>query len=87
MADKGTIFLLVTVLVLLTCVFIFATKYFSAARHARLVHASDDAYRALVETAVKGQEETMSVLAGLRSIVEQIEARLASVERVLKEVE
>jgi len=87
MPDKGTMFLLVTALVLLTCVLIFAMKYFSVVRRAQLSHASDGAYRALAERAVKGQEETMLLMAGLRATIEHVETRLASVEKVLKEVE
>ncbi|MGG1947818.1 hypothetical protein AB1286_23970 [Trinickia sp. NRRL B-1857] len=87
MTDKGTMFLLVTVLVLLTCLLIFAMKYFSVVRRAQLSHASDDAYRALAERAVKGQEEMMLVVTGLRATIEHVEKRLASVEKVLKEVE
>lgn len=87
MTDKGTMFLLVTALVLLTCVVIFAMKYFSVVRRAQLSHASDGAYRALAERAVRGQEEMMLVVTGLRATIEQVETRLASVEKVLKEVE
>lgn len=87
MAEKGTMFLLVTVLVLLTCIVIFAMKYFSAARGARARLAKEDAYRELAERAVKAQEEAVIALAGLGSTAAQIEARLTSVEKVLKEVE
>lgn len=87
MADKGTLFLLITVLALLTCLAIFAMKYILGARRASVSQAADDAYRALAERAVKGQEEMMAIVAGLRVTIEQIDARLASVENVLKEVE
>lgn len=87
MAERGMMFLLVTVLVLFSCIVIFAMKYFSVARGARLQLAKEDAYRELAESAVKAQEDAAIALAGLGSTAAQIEARLASVEKVLKEVE
>jgi hypothetical protein len=87
MADKAWVFLLITILVLVTILFIFAMKYFSAARQARLRIASEEAYRELAERAVKAHEGSAALLGALGHSVSQIDARLANVEKVLKEVE
>jgi hypothetical protein len=87
MVDKASVFLLVTILVLVTILLIFAMKYFSAARQARLRITSEDAYRELAERAVKAHEGCASMLSALGHSVSQIDARLANVEKVLKEVE
>ena len=87
MADKAAIFILVTILVLVTVILIFAMKYFAAARQARLRITSEDTYRELAERTVEAQEKSVEILAALKSGMSQIETRLASVEKVLKEVE
>jgi signal transduction histidine kinase len=87
MADKAGIFLLVTILVLVTIIVIFAMKYFVAARQARLRITSEDGYRELMERTVSAQERSTELLAALEGNVSQIETRLANVEKVLKEVE
>jgi Tfp pilus assembly protein PilO len=86
MADRAPILLLVTILVLVTMLLIFAMKYFSAARQAQLRIASEETYRDLTTRAVKAQEESAAALSSLKSSVSEIDARLANVERVLKEV-
>ncbi|HYD64445.1 hypothetical protein [Azospirillum sp.] len=86
MADRATIFLLVTILVLVTILLIFAMKYFSAARQARLRITSEDAYRDLAEKAAKAQAESAAALSSLQGSVADINARLASVEKILKDV-
>lgn len=87
MADRAPIFLLVTILVLLTILMIFAMKYFSAARQARLQVAGNDAYRELAERAVAAQEKSAAALAALNDGVAALDARLVRVEKVLREVE
>jgi Tfp pilus assembly protein PilO len=87
MADKAAIFLLVTILVLVTTIVIFAMKYFAASRQARLRITSEATYRELAERTVEAQEKSAEILAALKSGMSQIETRLASVEKVLKEVE
>ena len=87
MADKAAIFLLVTILILVTAIIIFAMKYFAAARQARLRITSEATYRELAERTVEAQEKSAEILAALKSGMSQIETRLASVEKVLKEVE
>jgi signal transduction histidine kinase len=87
MADKASIFLLVTILVLVTIILVFAMKYVAAVRQAGQRVASDDGYRALAEQAMRAQETSAELLGAIRSGLAQIELRLANVEKVLKEVE
>ncbi len=87
MADRAFTFPLVMILVLVTILLIFAMKYFIGARTARMSIESEDAYRDLAARAVKSQEESAAALSGLKDSVSEIEARLARVEKVLKEVE
>jgi signal transduction histidine kinase len=87
MVDRPTIFLIVTILVLVTILSIFAMKYLSAARQAQLQRGSEDNYRDLAERAVKAHEENAVTLASLRQAVSEVGARLANVEKVLKDVE
>ena len=86
MADRATTFLLVTILVLVTVLLIFAMKYASAARQAGLRIASEDAYRDLAERAVKAQAESAAALSSLQASIADINARLTSVEKLLKDV-
>jgi hypothetical protein len=87
MADKAAIFLLVTILVLVTIIVIFAMKYFAAARQARLWITSEETYRELAGRTVSAQEKSVEILAALKSDISQIQIRLANVEKVLKEVD
>ncbi|MGR9168965.1 hypothetical protein [Rhizobium sp. KDH_Rht_773_N] len=87
MADRTSIFFLVTVLVLAVILLIFAMKYVTGARTARLRIAGEDAYRDLAARAVKSQEESAAALAALCGSIADIQGRLERVEKVLKEVE
>jgi signal transduction histidine kinase len=87
MADKASVFLLVTILVLVTIILVFAMKYFAAIRQAGRRVASDEGYRALAEKAVRAEETSAELLGAINSGLTRIETRLANVEKVLKEVE
>ncbi len=87
MADRTSIFFLVTVLVLAVILLIFAMIYVTGARTARLRIAGEDAYRDLAARAVKSQEESAAALAALRGSIADIQGRLERVEKVLREVE
>lgn len=87
MADRASMFLLVTILVLVVVLLVFAMKYFVGTHTARLRITSEDAYRDLAARAVKYQEESAAALATLKSSTSEIEGRLARIEKVLKEVE
>lgn len=80
MAAQANTFLLVTILFLVTVLLIFAMKYFSAARQARARLSEEGGYRELSEKATAG-------LAAVQAELAEIRARLASVEKMLKEVE
>ncbi|WP_377811815.1 hypothetical protein ABNQ38_36300 (plasmid) [Azospirillum sp. A29] len=86
MTGRESYFLLVTILVLVTILLIFAMKYFSSARRGRAQSAGDAAYRDLVERTIKTQEELTATLISIRGSVTQIEGRLAGVEKILKDV-
>ncbi len=86
MADRPPVFLIISILVLVTILLIFAMKYFSAARQARLKIISDNDYRQLAEKAANASAESASALTSLKTRVADIDGRLASVEKVLKDV-
>ena len=77
MADKASVFLLVTILVLVTIILVFAMKYFAAIRQASQRIASEACT----------QEASTELLGAINSALTRIETRLANVEKVLKEVE
>jgi ribosome-associated translation inhibitor RaiA len=87
MADKASVFLLVTILFLVTIILVFAMKYVATTRQASLRIASEDGYRALADRTVKAQETGAEMLRAINNALAQIEARLAKVEKVLQEVE
>jgi hypothetical protein len=61
-------------------VLVFFMKYVSAVLQARVRLGQDEAYRELAAKAVTAQAETAAALG-------QIQARLAGVEKILKDVE
>ena len=70
-----------------TILVVFAMKYGSAVFAARARLAGDAAYRALAEQALAAQAEQQATLAGLRTDLARVVTSLASVEKILKEVE
>ena len=73
--------LVVTILV------VFGMKYFSALFQARSRIANDALYRALAEKAVAAQAENQAVLAAIRSDLTRFASSLATVEKILQQVE
>jgi hypothetical protein len=73
--------LVVTVLV------VFGMKYFSAMFQARARIANDALYRALAEKAVSAQAENQAALVAIRSDLTRFASSLASVEKILQQVE
>jgi hypothetical protein len=61
-------------------VLVFLMKYVSAVLQARVRLGQDEAYRELASKAAAAQTETSAAL-------EQIQARLAVIEKILKDVE
>jgi Tfp pilus assembly protein PilO len=87
MAEHANTFLLVTILLFVTILLIFAMKYFSASRQAQGQVSSATALRELTATVAALQGEAMAALAAMRTELADIKSRLASVEKILKEVE
>ena len=81
------LYLLTIVLPLLTVLLIFALKYISAAYQARARGETESAYRELAQSASRSQAETAASLAALRTELAQISSRLATVSKILQEVE
>lgn len=86
MAPQDHNFFLATVLVLATVLLVFAMKYMSAARQARLRSADETLYRSLAEKANAAQSATTASLSAIQSDLADAKARLASVEKMLREV-
>ena len=74
------VYLLTLFLPLGTVLLIFGMKYYAAVQQAKARLASDDAYRQVAEQAVAAQAETAAALADLKM-------RLATIEKILREVE
>jgi len=73
--------LVVTILV------VFGMKYFSALFQARARMANDALYRTLAEKAVAAQSENQAALAAIRSDLTCFASSLATVEKILQQVE
>jgi hypothetical protein len=73
--------LFVTVLV------VFGMKYFSAIFQARARMANDALYQALAEKAVTAQAENLAALAAIRADLTRFGTSLATVERILQQVD
>ena len=87
MAAHANIFLLITVLVLVTILLVFGMKYFSAARSVHARADSEEAYRELAERAVAQQAANAAALAAAQADFSEMKTRLAAIEKLLREVE
>jgi hypothetical protein len=81
------IYLLTLGLPLLTVLLVVTIRQVSAVLQARAKLAQDDAYRALAAQAAQSQAETAAQLAAMSATLARLEARTASVEQILKQVE
>ncbi len=70
-----------------TIIAIFAIRYRSLNLQASARLANDEAYRALADKAAAAESATAAALSGLQSTLEEVRARVATIEKVLKEVE
>jgi Tfp pilus assembly protein PilO len=86
MIDHFVVFPAITALVLLTIVLVFGMKYFSAARQAKALVDNHDAYRKLAENATIAQSTSAASLSALQSDAAEMKSRLASIEKMLREV-
>jgi hypothetical protein len=73
--------LFVTVLV------VFGMKYFSAIFQARARMANDALYQALADKAVTAQAENLAALSAIRADLTRFGTSLATVERILQQVD
>jgi Tfp pilus assembly protein PilO len=86
MADHSVVFSVLTALVLLTIVLVFGMKYFSAARQTKALVDNQDAYRKLCESVTIAQSSGAASLSALQSDAAEMKSRLASIEKMLREV-
>jgi hypothetical protein len=73
--------------VLLTVLVVFGMKYFSALFQARARLANDALYRELAEKAVAAQTENQAALSAIRADLSKFATSLATVEKILQQVE
>jgi Tfp pilus assembly protein PilO len=66
---------------------IFGMKYWSATQQAKARLADEGAYRKLAADAATAQSGNAATLSAIQSELSEIKTRMASVERILKEVE
>lgn len=78
---------IIGIFVLLTTVITVAIWQLAATWRAKALLAREQEYRTLAESAVRAQESTDRQLAELSGRLEEIGARMNSVERILKDVE
>ncbi len=71
----------------ITILVVFGMKYFSAMFQARARLANDALYQALAEKAVTVQAENQAVLAAIRADLTRFGTSLATVERILQQVD
>ncbi len=68
-------------------VLVFFMKYVSAVLQARVRLGQDEAYRSLAAKAEATQAEMAAALSSQRTVLAEIQSRLAVVEKILKDVE
>jgi hypothetical protein len=68
-------------------VLVFFMKYVSAVLQARVRLAQDEAYREIAAKSAAAQAETAAALRSLGTSLAEIQSRIASVEKILKDVE
>ena len=68
-------------------VLVFFMKYVSAVLQARVRLGQDEAYRDLAAKAAATQAEVAVALSSFAKVLEEIQSRLAVVEKILKDVE
>jgi hypothetical protein len=68
-------------------VLVFFMKYVSAVLQARVRLGQDEAYRQIATSAAAAQAETSAALSAVGKSLAEIQSRIASVEKILKDVE
>jgi hypothetical protein len=82
-----TLYLLTLCLPLATVLVIFGMRYVSAIQQAKARIANDDAYRRIADTAVTAQTATAATLSSIDASLTDVRTRLASIEKILKDVQ
>jgi Tfp pilus assembly protein PilO len=80
------VYLLTILLPLWTILLVFGMKYFSSYQQARARMAEDQAYRQMTEKAAAAQSQTAAALVAIQDGLAELRTRLASVEKILKDV-
>jgi Tfp pilus assembly protein PilO len=70
-----------------TIIAVFGLRFLTAASVAGVQAQKEDAYRKLAADAVTAQSGNAATLSAIQSELAEIKTRLASVEKILKEVE
>lgn len=82
-----SVYLLTICLPLAAIVLVFGMRSYAAVQQAKAHLANDNAYRQLAEQAVAAQAEAARRLTSIDATLSDLKSRLATVEKVLKEVE
>ncbi len=81
------LYLLSISLPLATILLVFGMRSFAAIQQAKARLANDEAYRQIAEKAVASQSENAIALSSIQQTLSDLRARLAAIEKMLKEVE
>lgn len=73
-------------LVLGTVVLVFGMRYLAAVTQARARADSEDSYRQIADSVAAAQPGTAAALSAIQSTLAGVDARLAAVEKILKDV-
>jgi Tfp pilus assembly protein PilO len=69
-----------------TVILVFGMRAFASVQQAKARIAAEQSFRLTAEQAAAAQTETAAVLASIRASLADMQARLASVEKTLKDV-
>lgn len=86
MADRTTIFLLCTILLVVAALLVFAMRYFTSFKTAQARVAAEGSYRSIAERAVHAQEQGSAALAEVRREMADLNERIGRIEKMLKDV-
>ena len=81
------VFLITISLPLATVLLIFGMRYLSVVLQARARLANDEAYRQLAEKTAASQAAAASALVSIDATLSELKARVAGIEKILKEVD
>lgn len=82
-----TMYLLTILALPVTALLIFGMKYYASTQQAKARQADDEAHRQLAARAVDTQAETAAALSSISASLAELTTRVATVEKILKQVE